>query len=214
MSVSIQKKSVKSKSINRYRIPLYDAAVSYALERLERELPDNLYYHNLWHTLNEVLPISTFLAVKSGLGQESTNLVRVASAFHDLGISIRYTGHEQISAEIANQVLPAYGFSPEQVSNVIGMIMATRLPQTPYNLLEQIIADADLDVLGRTDFWRRNTLLRKEREIYCCSANDSVWYSQQSNFLENHHYFTLAAKILRDDGKRGNIEIMKAHMMC
>ncbi|MGE5224151.1 MAG: phosphohydrolase [Omnitrophica WOR_2 bacterium] len=212
MSIRIQKKSVKSPT--RSRIPFYDAAVTYALDRLERELPINLYYHNLWHTRNEVIPISTFLAVKSGLGEESTNLVRIASAFHDLGISIRYNGHEQISSEIAYQVLPAYGFSPDQISSVIGMIMATRLPQTPYNLLEQIVADADLDVLGRSDFWQRNILLRQEREVYCCTVEELTWYSQQLNFLEGHHYFTLAAKILRDDGQRGNIQRIKAHLAC
>ena len=32
------------------------------------------------------------------------------------------------------------------------MIMATRLPQSPHGLLQEILADADLDVLGSAVF--------------------------------------------------------------
>lgn len=44
--------------------------------------------------------------------------------------------------------------------------MATKIPQSPNNLLEQIICDADPDYLGRDDFWKISNNLYHELKIY------------------------------------------------
>src|SRR5436309_16127441 len=70
--------------------------------------------------------------------------------------------HERASAQIAAAILPNYGYTPAHIQAICGMIMATKLPQAPHTLLEQIVADADLDVLGRPDFVTRNQDLHTE----------------------------------------------------
>jgi hypothetical protein len=87
--------------------------------------------------------------------------------------------------------------------------MATRLPQSPHNLLEEILADADLDLLGRPDFFARNVSLQQELANYGHELHLKHWYEAQLAFLEQHTYFTPAAKRLRDAGKQQNIKLIK-----
>jgi uncharacterized protein len=91
-------------------------------------------------------------------------LLRTGALYYDIGFVERTADHEAVSTWIAARVLPRFGYSPEQVLIIQGIIMATRLPQSPHTLLEEILADADLDVLGRDDFFSRGQALRAERE--------------------------------------------------
>jgi uncharacterized protein len=56
--------------------------------------------------------------------------------------------HESISIQLAEQALANFGYTNSQIAVIRGIIQATRIPQSPTNLLEMIIADADLDYLG------------------------------------------------------------------
>jgi hypothetical protein len=85
------------------------------------------------------------------------------------------------------------------------MIFATRMPQSPRTPLEQLLADADLDVLGRTDFLARNHDLRTELASCGVQVDDAAWYAEQISFLQSHHYWTAAMRQLRDQQKRQNI---------
>ncbi len=142
--------------------PNVDAAIDYALGRLERELSPRLYYHSVKHTRDDVLPAVTRLASVEGIASESLLLLRVAAAYHDIGFIEQYVDHEAIGIRIARTTLPRFGFSAYHVRLVAGMIPATRLPQAPTNLLEALLADADLDSLGRDDFFATSLALRAE----------------------------------------------------
>ncbi|MBN1248572.1 MAG: phosphohydrolase [Anaerolineae bacterium] len=180
------------------------AAEAYALERLERELPPTLHYHSLWHTHAEVAPRAVWLAKREGLSQLDEALITTAAHFHDLGFTVARAGHERTSAKIAAAVLPGFGYTSSQIAAIQGMILATRLPQTPHTLLEQIVADADLDVLGREDFLSRNQALRLELAAAGATSTDAAWYSRQLLFLDQHHYFTPTARRERATGKARN----------
>jgi len=86
------------------------------------------------------------------------------------------------------------------------MIMATKIPQTPLNHLEQIMADADLDYLGRDDFQVISDRLFQELEI----PDKNKWNKIQIAFFEKHSYFTESAKRLRNDKKQENLAKIKA----
>jgi predicted metal-dependent HD superfamily phosphohydrolase len=189
--------------------PNYTQAFQFALGRLRSELPEKLTYHNLWHTTDDVLPGSVRLAQHTGIAEEEMRLLEVAAVFHDLGFTEAYANHELVGTRIVAQVLPAWGFSERQVERVMGMIMATRLPQAPRNLLEEILADADLDVLGRADFFSRNEALRQEWANHGLETPLQQWYEGQLAFLKSHTYFTPAARMLRNDTKKKNIRILE-----
>ena len=129
------------------RIPDYEGARTYALEHLARDLPSCLYYHSLWHTRDEVAARTEWLSRQEGPSNEATLLVGTAAYFHDIGFIRACTEHEKGSARIAVEVLPHFGYRPDQVQIIKGIIFATRLPQSARAALQQIMADADLDVL-------------------------------------------------------------------
>jgi uncharacterized protein len=189
--------------------PNFEAAKRYALERLERELPPRLVYHSVDHTLGDVLPAVEELAAREGVNGEALLLLRTAALYHDIGFIEQNTNHEAVGARIVAEVLPDFGYQPEQIEAIRGMIMATVLPQSPRTLLEKIIADADLDVLGREDFGSQNQALRDELVAAGTPLSDEGWYSSQLEFLEKHRYFTAAARALRAEGKQENIEKVK-----
>jgi uncharacterized protein len=190
----------------------FESAKHYALHRLERELSPKLFYHGITHTRDDVVPAVELLATMEGLHGNSLSLLLTAAWFHDLGFIEQRNHHELISARIAVQVLPGFGYTDEQVERVRWAILATALPQSPQNVLEKILTDADLDVLGREDFMVLNDHLRNELASFEEEFTDLEWYSRQLRFLEAHTYFTASARSLRDAGQSKNILLLKTRL--
>ncbi len=190
--------------------PDFDAAIDDALRRLARDLPPALTYHTFWHTAEDVLPAARRLAALCGVDGVEARLIEVAAAYHDLGFTVQPEEHERISAEIAAATLPGFGFTPEQVAAVQGMILATKLPQSPRTPLEEILVDADLDVLGREDALSRSEALRAEVEARAGPLTPAAWADIQLAFYRQHRYFTPVARALRDAGKARNMARLEA----
>lgn len=191
--------------------PNFEQARQYAEKRLEQELSPNLFYHGVGHTREEVVPAAERLARLEGVNGESLFLLLTAAWFHDIGYIHQAMGHEAVSTRIAQEVLPSFGYGQPQVEIVRGVIMATQLPQSPRDLLEQIMADADLDVLGRDTLMQRNQDLRRELACFGKEYTDPQWYASQLKFLEGHTYFTASARSLRDGRKALNmVDLRKA----
>ncbi len=189
--------------------PDYEQVSQYVTALLERNLPPQRVYHNLAHTRDEVLAAVERLAAMEGIEGEDLLLLRTAAWFHDAGFIVQGANHEAIGAKLASQALPDFGYRAEQISAIQGMIMATRLPQSPCNLLEQIIADADLDLLGCDEFMDRNQDLRAEMATYGQTMTDEEWFSSQLDFLRSHVYFTASATALRSEGKLRNAQLLQ-----
>jgi len=117
--------------------------------------------------------------------------------------------HERVSCEIAMEYLPGFGYTPEQLERICGMIMATKIPQTPHNKLEKIICDADLDYLGRDDFFKIGNGLYEELCMYGIIDGETEWNKLQVRFLKKHKYFTKSAKKLRKAKKEEYLAMIK-----
>jgi uncharacterized protein len=186
--------------------PDYDGAIAHALARLGAELGPELTYHDLWHTRGEVMPAAVRLATLTGLGPVECRLVEVAAAYHDIGFVESHREHEEIGVHIMRATLPRYGFGEPQLDRIAGMIRATRLPQSPRTLLEEILADADLDILGHEEFFPRNEALRAENAALGRLVLTPVeWVENQIAFLQSHAYFTPAARALREGQKQRHL---------
>jgi len=194
----------------RMTLPDYEGAKAYALGRLERELAAALTYHSLAHTRDEVLPAAEALAADAGVSGEALMLLRTAAVFHDIGFVTQREGHEAAGVSIAQAVLPGFGYRPGQMAVVGDMVMATRLPQSPRTVLESILADADLDLLGREAYWTRHLDLRAEWAAFGLWMTDLEWYQNQLSFLRGHTYFSLFARQRRDPRKQDNIRRLEA----
>jgi uncharacterized protein len=144
-----------------------------------------------------------------GIEGKGLKLLRTAAWFHDLGYVENAIYHELISARIAVDVLPSFGYRREEVEVVRWAILATALPQSPQNHLEQVLMDADLDMLGSKNFMQRNNDLRRELAHLGKQFTDEQWYLGQLEFLEGHRYFTESARSLRDAQKSVNMQELR-----
>ena len=181
----------------------------HVLDKLKKGLASDLTYHNVGHTL-DVLKQSIFIANAEGIeSEEDMLLLKLASLYHDVGFLTKYTGHEETSCEIAERELPAFGLTKSQVDKICGMIRATKVPQNPHTLLEEIICDADLDYLGRPDFFTIGEGLFNEFIKQKIVSNDRDWNLLQIRFLEQHHYFTNTSKKRRQRQKQIHLEAIR-----
>ncbi len=174
------------------------------LKQLEDGLSPNLHYHGLHHT-RDVMEAALRIASSEGLPEDQIRLLRIAVLYHDSGFVVNSKDHESHGCEIAKRNLPAYGYSPKEIETICGMIMATRIPQSPHNLLEKIICDADLDYLGRDDFNRISRSLYEEIKLSGQNLGERDWNLLQKKFLENHHYFTEFGKKNREPLKQQHL---------
>ena len=110
------------------------------------------------------------------------------------------------------EVLPGFGYDSGQIDVVTEIIGATRLPQSPRSILGQLMADADLDVLGRRDFAVKNDALRLELARFGDVVDPERWCVEQLEFLRGHTYFTTVANELRGRGKQANIADMERRL--
>lgn len=186
------------------------AVRSYIYDKLPKNLSPTLTYHGFHHTI-DVVKAALLIAQTEGIEDEaSLAMLETAALYHDLGFITTYKGHEEEGCRIARLTLPNFDFSEDQIDDICGMIMATKIPQSPHTLLEKIIADADLDYLGRDDFDAISqslyTELREREMIFDIES----WNRIQVNFLEKHHYWTRSTIQLRDEGKHNRLQTLRA----
>jgi class 3 adenylate cyclase len=175
------------------------------LDKLEKELPKYLYYHNVKHTVDVVTEVE-LIGWAEGINDEEMLLLKTAALFHDVGHTVEYDNHEYHGTVIAREMLPKYGYSEDQIDRICEIIMATKLPPNPKNLLEEIICDADLDYLGRTDFIPVSNTLYKELHEQNKIGSLNQWNKLQVKFISGHQYFTKTARSLREVNKQKQIE--------
>lgn len=179
------------------------------LDKLEKELPDFVFYHNVKHTVDVVTEVE-LIGWAEGCSDEDILLLKTAALFHDTGITVSFDDHEFKGAEYAREVLPGYGYSPEQIERICSIIMATKLPPRPSNLLEEIICDSDLDYLGRSDFIPVSNTLFEELKAQNKMKDLNEWNKLQVKFISGHQYFTLTARRLREVNKKLQIERIRS----
>ncbi len=189
----------------------FEKVKKFILAKLKKELPKTLSYHSDEH-IKDVYKAAKLLSRMEGVKGEDLTLLLTAVLFHDSGFLWQQFEHERVSCEIAARYLPDYGYTPEQIQRIAGMIMATKIPQTPQNKLEEIICDSDLDYLGRDDFFTIGNRLYEELCMYDMIGNEYEWNKLQATFLEKHNYFTESAKKLRKDKKEGYIAAIKEQL--
>jgi adenylate cyclase len=175
------------------------------LDKLEKELPKYLYYHNVKHTVDVVTEVE-LIGWAEGCTDEEVLLLKTAGLFHDAGHTIAYDDHEDLGCDLAREFLPQYGYNQEQIDKICEIIMATKLPPKPKNLLEAIICDSDLDYLGRSDMIPVSNTLFKELAEQNKINSFNAWNKLQVKFISGHQYFTQTARNLREVNKQKQIE--------
>ncbi len=187
----------------------FEGAKKFILKKLEKELDPRLTYHSIEHTL-DVYDSACRLADMEGINSHEATLLKTASFYHDCGMLRTYIGHEDASVEIVAEVLPGFNYSEGDIQLIQDMIITTKLPQSANTLLEKIICDADLDYLGRPDFFMTSLRLKYEWDVLDIKPTTlKEWFKIQIDFLTSHKYFTASARALRQKMKDEHVKQVK-----
>ncbi len=165
----------------------------FVINLLKTNIPENYYYHNYKHTLY-VHDTALHIGSHEKCTAEELELISAASFWHDTGYIKTYKNHEEESCNLARHYLPEYGYSTQDIDIVCGMIMATKIPQSPKTKLEEILADADLEYMGTPSFDSTADDLFSEIQSLNPELTEEKWTQIQISFLQNHRYFTAFCK--------------------
>ncbi len=164
-------------------------------------------YHNISHT-EGVVNASIEMGDHYQLPEEDRLALLLAAWFHDTGyIKGIPENHELEGQRIATAYLQRKEVPDSLIEKVTGCIAATKIPQLPKSLIEQIICDADLYHLGTDDFINDNKSLR--RELIAISGEEiskKEWRRKNIEFLQQHQYFTDYARVKLEPIKQQHLQ--------
>lgn len=181
------------------------------LHRLRMNLPKHLLYHCAEHT-ERVLVAAEYIAIQEKISGHDLFLLKTAVLFHDIGFLKTYEDHEDEGMTVVRAELPGLKFSDADIETICGMIQATRIPQKINNRLEAVVADADLEYLGTSDFEQISNNLFLEIKHRRPELTIEAWDLIQIEFLESHHYFTMFGKVHLEPAKQLHLNALKLKM--
>jgi predicted metal-dependent HD superfamily phosphohydrolase len=184
---------------------------TFVLDLLDKDLPLNLFYHGVHHTLDVCNAVDELSRDEKITGDDLV-LLRTAAVMHDVGFIEQYLHNEPVAVKFAHRILPSYGYSDGQINVVSDIIMCTQIPQNPRSHIEKIMCDADLDYLGRHDFFSISENLKKEWFAYHLIKTEDEYNRKQISFFEQHRYFTKTAQVKRDSQKQLHLSKLKSSL--
>lgn len=191
--------------------PDFNAAKAHVMNLLQTSMPA-LPYHNVRHVM-DVRDSALKIADTENISADEINLVELAALLHDIGFIQGAKDHEATGAGMAREILPAFGYGRQDIESICSMIMATKLPQSPASILEKILCDADLDYLGRDDFYEIGQALREELFNAGVIESEREWNLVQRTFLESHRYHTPYGKANRELKKQERLNEIRLKLV-
>ena len=166
----------------------------------------NLTYHNLDHT-KAVVKYTQEIAGHYNVSEGEMLILFASAWFHDTGyLFTEPDKHEEMSDEVMKKFMKDIIDDEDIISQISGCIMATKTPNNPRNLLQQIICDADTYNLGLKRFKETNKEIYEELKLRCPETSPLEFQRQAIEFLKKHQYYTNYCKELLHDGKEKNIK--------
>lgn len=184
-------------------------AKEFIISDLQKRLSPKLYYHSVEHTIDVYEATSKLIQLEQPT-EYDPRILKTAALWHDAGMLTCYRNHEEASVEMVRKMLPEFGYSEEEIETVSSLILVTKLPQRATSPSERILCDADLDYLGRDDFFIHSFQLQLEwsvNNILTTTLNE--WLNIQIKFLSEHDYFTQSARKLRGETKTRHLNEIK-----
>jgi HD superfamily phosphodiesterase len=171
-----------------------------------------LHYHNLLHTQNVVLA-ARLIAQHCRISAAGLEKLLVAAWFHDTGYLLSRHNHEDGSKLLAIEFLQQQQVGQEYIDTVTSCIEATRIPQHPHTVLEEILCDADLYHVSLESFCEETRWFWDELTAINGGTFDENRYLKHTlNFFEAHHFKTDYGKLYLEPGKQKNIEIIRSKL--
>jgi HD superfamily phosphodiesterase len=189
---------------------LLDEGSAYVTDMFREYRGRYLSYHNLQHT-KSVVNRSIEIASNYTLTETELFILSAGAWFHDTGHLFGGVKlHELRGVTIMKDFFEKKELPKDTIDRIKNCICATKLPQTPTSLLQEIICDADAYNLGTKDFIKNDKLLKKEYELRNIAVDN--WEQKTLQLLLSHKFFTPYCEALLDKGKQENIEMVKSRL--
>jgi len=186
----------------------YPVICFHILEELKGKLAPYLRYHSYNHMIDVANVCDKYIKLYR-INDDMAKLIRIAAVSHDFGYTVSPIDHEERSITLIEPILRPV-LTIEEIALVNGMIRATKVPQQPKTFYDKILADADLDYLGRNDYDELSENLHQEFLHFGVTKTEREWIDLQIKFLENHEFHTLYAKWNRRKLKLKKLKELKA----
>lgn len=184
----------------------------FVLELFKSKLHEKFVYHNYTHT-RRVAKSTKEIIANSQISIKEEKALLLAAWLHDTGYIEEAENHEELSAKIAQKFLEEQGENKEIIDLVKSLIIATKFSNTPENLLEEIIRDADSSHFAKDYYPETSQFLKKELELCGEKAySKKEWCEENIKvFTEKHQYYTPYAIKNWSKAKNDNLlELMKS----
>lgn len=180
---------------------------AYVTAYFAENMPAKYVFHDFEHTVQTVAAVKV-LAEGCQIDSGMVDLLLLATWFHDTGYAQGPIDHEERSCTNADRFLRGK-ISDDKLDLLFRCIRATKVPQQPTDLLEEIICDADLSHLGMETYWERNSKLRQEFALTRNQLlNDQEWVDFELNFMLGHEYHTAVAREMLNKRKAKHIQTL------
>ncbi|MEZ4888126.1 MAG: DUF5706 domain-containing protein [Chitinophagales bacterium] len=193
---------------------LLDKAQEYVFQFFKDRLNTVYVYHDYTHTF-ETVAATEELGAGNGLKKGEIKMLQLAAWFHDLGYVDTVEGHEDWSVKYARAFLESHDYPEEKIALIEGCILATKMPQSPKNIYEEVLCDADLYHLGSKNFFEKSNLLRIEwantNQLY---GDEIKSLEHEIDFLTQHRYHTPFAQLNLNQRKFKNISDLKKNLQA
>lgn len=194
-----------------FSTPFIERTKEYVAGYIAENFTEKICYHNIDHTL-EVVDATEMIGRKCGISDKDLETVIIAAWFHDTGYYLGCENHEKASADIATAFLREQKVDEEVIRQIRNCIYATKIPQRPKTLLEEILCDADLYHLSTEKFFEKSDLLWQEIRMNDQDIAHDYWLNLSKEFVEAHQYHTPYGKQVLLPRLKKNLSLIKSKL--
>jgi len=180
----------------------------YVFNKLENELPENLYFHNIKHAMN-VSSTVELIGRAENLNDEEMLIIRTAAVFLNSGFLTDYRRHEDYRCEFASDILPLFKYSESITLKVCHLLGVSFDKMKPASKLEKIMFDSYYDFLGKVDLQGAALALFREQNEYGIAENKKQWIENFISLVEKYEFYTLTASKMRAVSKEEQMKILR-----
>lgn len=178
------------------------------IKMFDDEASPNLYFHNS-SLLRSICNQVEILSTAENLPDEEFINLKLASVFLLTGFITDYEKPMEASFRLAEEILPRYGFSQENVE-ITRKLIKNSFEDNQETLSDNILHDARYDYLGRIDYLKLTEKLFRERTEYGKLSDNDSWIEIQTGFLSDHDFRTNTAKIMRSIPIEDQISVLRS----
>ena len=184
---------------------LYEDIEKYVTSLFKTIPHPSLIFHNLEHTRN-VVRHTEEISSHYPVSDLDKLILFTAAWFHDCGhLYTTPDKHEPKSCEIMKGFMVNFINDEAIISKISNCIMATKFPRHPFDLLEDIICDADTYHFGTSEFKVTNKKVFEELQLTVHSIDKKTFKEGTIKMLSGHQFYTSYCSDLLNNGKAENL---------